>query len=82
VLGFQECNANCIAMVDDNDIQYMMKTLHIWLTPAYCRGGNLSQKKRPYKNVSRIPSKQAISKRIYRYKAMTKERTKACKNQV
>jgi hypothetical protein len=23
----------------------------------YCRGANLSQKKRPYKNVSRIPSK-------------------------
>jgi len=35
MLGFQECNANCIAMVDDNDIQYMIKTLHMWLTPAY-----------------------------------------------
>jgi len=38
----------------------------------YCRGANLSQKKRPYKNVSRIPSKQAISKRICRNKAITK----------
>jgi len=29
VLGFQECNANFIAMVDNNNVQYMMKTLHI-----------------------------------------------------
>ena len=24
ILGFQECNANFIAMVDDDDIQYMI----------------------------------------------------------
>ena len=24
VLGFQECNANCIAMVDDDDVRYMI----------------------------------------------------------
>jgi len=35
VLGFQECNANYIAVVDDDNIQYTMKTLHMWLTPAY-----------------------------------------------
>jgi hypothetical protein len=37
-------------------------------------GGNLSQKKRPYKNVSRISTTKATSKRICRYKAITKER--------
>jgi hypothetical protein len=43
---------------------------------CYCRGANLSQKKRPYKNVSRILRKQnrITNKRIYRYKAITKER--------
>ena len=28
MLGFQECSANRIALVDDDDVQYMMKTLH------------------------------------------------------
>jgi hypothetical protein len=28
LLGFQECSANRIALVDDDDVQCMMKTLH------------------------------------------------------
>jgi hypothetical protein len=35
LLGFQECNANCIAMVDDDDVQYMMENSACVASPAY-----------------------------------------------
>jgi hypothetical protein len=37
---------------------------------AYCRGADLSQKKRPYRNDTRKPSNKARSKRIYKHKAI------------